>query len=105
MSNLDRVDYLRIALGMTGVGVSNATSEIILRTFEAVEKMGGDFSLEDACKIEHEVLQKYESQENAVKIETIKNFYNEITKKDSLNANEIMDGLKTMIEMHQETPH
>lgn len=67
---------MKIALGMTGIGVSLTTTEIILRTFETVQKMGGEFSLKDAAKIEVEVEKKYRDlYPPMVRISELEKFY------------------------------
>lgn len=54
-----RANYLRIALGLQNIGVSNETSERIIVTYEKVLELGGKFSLHDAVDIECDLDRKF----------------------------------------------
>jgi hypothetical protein len=108
------VQYMRIALGMCGIGVSNCTTEIILKTFQATKKMKGDFDLMTAAKIQVETEEKYSSKfVPAVTIDGLEKFYEETVKE--LNASDpnlvnsgpaltILNSLRNLIENHRDIP-
>lgn len=59
MNREDKINYLRIALGLQKIGVSNEMSDRIIETYEKVLELGGDFSIKDAVKIEISMDKKY----------------------------------------------
>jgi len=63
LSLKEKVDYMRIGLGLAGVNVNNMTAELIVKTYEGVLAKGGQFSVHDAAKIEVEVTGKYTPKE------------------------------------------
>ena len=63
MTHSDKVKYLRIALALQNIGVSDETSDRIISTYEAVLKKGGDFSIDDACDIQFSLDKKYIKEE------------------------------------------
>jgi hypothetical protein len=92
-----KVNYLRIAFGMSGLGVSLTTTEIIFRTFQALEKMGGEFSLMDAAKIEVEVEKKYaEKYQASITINQLEDAYKEV--QSSKDPEKILESIKSLID-------
>jgi hypothetical protein len=106
------IQYMRVALGMCGVGVSNCTAEIILRVFEATKKMGGDFDLMTAAKIQTETEEKYTQKFTAsITVKGLEEFYDDTvdqlhtrSEDDPLTVTMMMDALKNLIEHHKDIP-
>jgi hypothetical protein len=106
------VQHMRIALGMCGIGVSNCTAEIILRTFEATDRMGGDFDLMTAAKIQTEVEEKYAQKFTpGITINGLEEFYNDTVnqihsrgEEDPLTVDMIIKALSNLIETHRDIP-
>lgn len=106
---LDKAQYMRIGLGMCGIGVGDVTAEIIVRTYEEIQKMEGNFSLEDAARIEAEVNLKYGIKFLPIKV--IEDFYDDTIdqihtrpKEDPVTPDMIAKALKNLIEIHKEDP-
>lgn len=59
MKTEKEVNNLRIAIGMTGIPMSNFVAELILETQKAMIIMGGDFDLKTASKISAAINKKY----------------------------------------------
>ena len=106
------IQYMRVALGMCGVGVSNCTAEIILKVFEATKKMGGDFDLMTAAKIQTETEEKYTQKFTAsITVKGLEEFYDDTvdqlhtrSEDDPLTVKMMMDALKNLIEHHKDIP-
>lgn len=106
------VQYMRISLGMCGIGVSNCTAEIILKVFEASKRMGGDFDLMTAAKIQTETEEKYVTRiVPSITIDGLEKFYDDSVdqlhtrdEKDPLTVNMILEALKHLIENHRDIP-
>ena len=58
----DKIQFLRIALQLQKVGVNNEISERIIKTYEQILLLKGDFSIMDAIKIEDSIKKKYNSK-------------------------------------------
>jgi len=58
----EKTNYMRIGLGLASVTVNNMTAELIVKIYDGVLEMGGQFSLNDAAKIEVEVTEKYKKE-------------------------------------------
>jgi hypothetical protein len=67
-----KVSYMRIGLSLCEIGVNDAAAEIIVKTYEGILKKGGNFSIEDAVKIEVEVKGKYNKKTVEAKPDTTK---------------------------------
>lgn len=113
MSGEDKdVQYMRVALGMCGVGVTNCTAEIILKVFEASKRMGGDFDLKTAAKIQTEVEEKHTRKfVPHITIDGLEKFYDDTVEQlhtrsedDPLTPNMFLDALKNLIEHHRDIP-
>ena len=51
-----RINHMRIALGLTGITVNgDDVLDALIRVFDGVEELKGDFSVRDAAKIQAEV--------------------------------------------------
>lgn len=106
------VQYMRLALGMCGIGVSNCTTEMILRVFAATKKMKGDFDLMTAAKIQVETEEKYASKFiPSITIEGMDKFYDDTidqlhtrSAEDPLTVDMILNALKNLIENHRDIP-
>ena len=59
MTQEEKINYLRIALALQHIGVSNETADRIIETYEAVLKKGGKFSVSDAVNIQYKLDKKY----------------------------------------------
>lgn len=62
----EKTKYLKVALGLCGISVNDATSELIWRTVKGLNKKGGDFSLRDSAKIQAIVESKAENEKKAI---------------------------------------
>ena len=60
MSEEDKIRYLRIALQLQGINISVPIADQIIQTYEKICELKGDFSLDDATKIEVDISNKYE---------------------------------------------
>jgi len=59
MTEQDKITYMQIALGIQKISVDQAMADRIIQTYEGIQKLGGDFSLKDAVKIEMDIREKY----------------------------------------------
>jgi hypothetical protein len=56
----EEISKLRICLGMTGLAmVNDVGAETILMVMSEMKRLGGEYSLDDAAKIEDAIAQKY----------------------------------------------
>ena len=58
MTREQKTEYLRIGLALQGVGVSKQFCERVVVTYDAILEKGGQFSIDDAVRIEYELDQK-----------------------------------------------
>ena len=63
MTREEKNNYLRIALGLQKIGVSNEMADRIIETYEKVLKLEGNFSIKDAVEIELSMDRKYKEKE------------------------------------------
>lgn len=63
MTREEKNNYLRIALGLQKISVSNEMADRIIETYEKVLKLKGDFSIKDAVEIELSMDRKYKEKE------------------------------------------
>jgi len=61
MTEEDKINYMRIALGLQKIGITNAMADQIIRTYEEILKLGGSFSINHAAEIEIAIRTKYSS--------------------------------------------
>lgn len=67
----DSVKYLKMALALAQVAVNDFTAELIIDTWDEIERKGGKFNIEDAVRIEWNLRKKYRTvQAVEVKEET-----------------------------------
>jgi hypothetical protein len=59
MTEQEKITYMQIALGIQKIAVDEAIADRIIQTYEGIQKLGGDFSLKDAVKIEMDIREKY----------------------------------------------
>lgn len=59
MSEQEKIEYMRLALALQRISVDEAVADTIVQTYGAILKLGGDFSLKDAVKIEMDIRKKY----------------------------------------------
>ena len=59
MTREQKNNYLRIALGLQKIVVSNEMADRIIETYEKVLKLKGEFSIKDAIEIELSMDRKY----------------------------------------------
>ncbi|NMC58908.1 MAG: hypothetical protein GYA51_05940 [Candidatus Methanofastidiosa archaeon] len=69
LSQEDKINYFRIALGLQKIGVDNEMADRIIQTYEAVTRLGGKFSIEDAVDIELSLDRKYRKKDVVVRAE------------------------------------
>jgi hypothetical protein len=101
------IHYFKTALGMCGIEVSDAVSEVILLCHKEIKKMGGNFDLMTSCKIRAEVDEKYKSLKTPphITIEDMEGFYDKAVeifhdkkREDELATKSILYELKNLIE-------
>lgn len=63
MNRDEKVNYLRIALGLQKIGVDNETADRIIETYEKVLELKGEFSIKDGVEIELSMDRKYKTKE------------------------------------------
>lgn len=69
MTHEEKVNYLRIALGINGIGVDEKVSDVIVTTYETILKKGGEFNIRDAAEIQCTIDGKYKEIEIKAKKE------------------------------------
>lgn len=62
LSRDEKINYLRIALGLQNIGVNNEMADRIIETYESILMLGGNFSIKDAVNIEFAIGKKYAEQ-------------------------------------------
>jgi hypothetical protein len=55
----DDIDYLVMALALSGICVNRITAEIIIATYESIGKKHGKFNVEDVVNIEWRIRRKH----------------------------------------------
>jgi hypothetical protein len=63
----EKVNYLRIALGLQKIGCDNEMADRIIESYEAILRLGGNFSINDAVDIEMSLDRKYRKKEIEVR--------------------------------------
>jgi len=64
-----RMNYLRIALSLAGVSTSHEkVFDLIVRVFDGVEELKGDFTVRDAVRIQETVEEIYRKKEKLEKL-------------------------------------
>jgi hypothetical protein len=69
MTQEQKISFIRIALAMQGIGVTNETADRIVQTYEKVLEKGGKFSVEDAVVVEYSLDKKYRKKDIEVRAE------------------------------------
>ena len=64
MAREEKVNYLRIALALQKISISNEIADRLIETLDGIEKLGGKFSLQDAVDIELKMDRKYAEKVN-----------------------------------------
>lgn len=59
MTHKEKINYLRIGLSLSKIGVDNETSDRIICIYEGILEKGGKYSIKDAVEIEIELDRKY----------------------------------------------
>jgi len=59
MTDNQKIEYLRIALQLQGIGCNNEMADRIITTYEAVTKLEGKFSVKHAVDIQYAMDRKY----------------------------------------------
>ena len=54
------INYLRIALALNGISCDIITAELVVENWEAIQKKGGKFSIEDSVSIEFAVRKRHQ---------------------------------------------
>jgi hypothetical protein len=75
MTNSEKTQCVRIALGLAGIVTSDKGSEIIWRVYEQIQKKKGNFSIKDAVEIENDI-QKRQLRSERKKRVSFKKDYN-----------------------------
>lgn len=84
----EKTKYLKIALGLCGISINDATSELIWRTLKSLNKKGANFSLKDSAKIHAIVMSKTENKKPIIEEklqEELKSTVTEIKKAGRVN--------------------
>jgi hypothetical protein len=63
MTRNQKTDYLRIALGLQGIGINNEIADRIIETYEKILELKGKFSINHAVEIEWKMDMKYKEIE------------------------------------------
>ncbi len=63
MTRDEKTRYLRVALALQKMGVTDEIADRIIETYEKVLELGGDFSVKDAVEIEIAMDRKYKELE------------------------------------------
>jgi hypothetical protein len=61
MEKMDNVMYLRMALALSGISIDRFTAELVIKTWQEIEKKGGNFNIKDSVSIEWTLRKKYQS--------------------------------------------
>ena len=56
-------NYMRLALGMSGIAVSTQVADLIVTMHKGIEQKGDLFSIRDASRIEAMIEEKYKAKE------------------------------------------
>ena len=59
MTHKEKVNYLRIELSLSKIGVDNKTADRIICIYEGLLEKGGKYSIHDSVNIEMELDRKY----------------------------------------------
>jgi len=59
----EEIEALRLALAMSGVCVNSQAACVINEVFKEIQKKGGKFAIDDACRINYDVRKRYEKLE------------------------------------------
>lgn len=62
MTEQEKIQYFKMALGICNIGVSPATAELILLIYEELKLKEGEFTMKDATIIQANVTAKYEAE-------------------------------------------
>jgi hypothetical protein len=60
MTNEQKITYLRIALALQHIPITDRIADQVIVTYEKILEKGGEFNLKDAIEIEKNILLKYE---------------------------------------------
>lgn len=63
MSRDEKINFLRIALGLQKIGINNEMADRIIETYEKVLELKGYFSIKEAVEIEISMDRKYAKKE------------------------------------------
>lgn len=63
MTREEKINYLRIALGLQKIGITNEMADRIIETYESILTMKGEFSIKDAVELELRMDRKYKEIE------------------------------------------
>jgi predicted SpoU family rRNA methylase len=63
LSQDEKINYLRIALGLQRIGIDNEMADRIIESYEAILRLGGKFSISDAVEIELSLDRKYRKKD------------------------------------------
>jgi hypothetical protein len=67
----ESIRYFKMALALAQVAINDFTAELIIDTWDEIERKGGKFNIEDAVRIEWNLRKKYRTvQAIEVKEET-----------------------------------
>lgn len=69
MTTEQKISFIRIALAMQGIGITNETADRVVQTYEKVLEKKGKFSVEDAVMVEYNLDKKYRKKDIEVRAE------------------------------------
>jgi len=55
----DEIDYLKMALALSGIAIDRFTAELVIDTWAEIEKKKGQFNISDSVQIEWRLRKKY----------------------------------------------
>ena len=68
MTRSDKITYLRIALSLQKIAISDETADRVIETYEKVLELKGDFNIKHALEIEMKMDRKHKEIEVQVKL-------------------------------------
>lgn len=67
LTNEEKITYMRLALNMQHIGVDDRMADQIVETYETILRIGHDFTIKDAVKIEKYIQNKYNNLDESKK--------------------------------------
>ena len=62
LSEVKKTQFTRIAMGLAGISINDATAELVWRTLKRMDEKMEDFSITDGVELEFFIRKKYKIQ-------------------------------------------